>query len=282
MRHLASPSANVHALCELFATIRNHGVLIYELSRRDVAERYSGRFLGLLWAIVNPVLQLGLYVSLFTFVFTTRVDGSSTSSLNSVVYIFAGLISWFFTAEVLGKSVDLLRANAPLLRQIVFPVEILPLKTCLAGAFIQLAYILVLLILVGSVMPRNIPAVIGLLPFALLMQFVLLSGVAFFLSLVGLIIPDLKEVVQFFTTTGLFLTPILYSPQQLDHLPRPLIFLIAMNPFSHVVWCYQDAIYFGEVRHAASWLIASSLAILALTFGFRAFVKVKPYFVERF
>jgi lipopolysaccharide transport system permease protein len=282
MRHLASPSANIDALSQLFATVRNHGVLIYELSRRDVAERYVGRFLGLFWAIVNPALQLGLYVSLFTFVFRTRIDGNSTSSLNSVVYIFAGLIPWFFTVEVLGKSVDLLRTNAPLLKQIVFPVEILPLKTCVAGVLIQFAYILVLLILLGSVMPRNLPAALVLLPAALLVQFVLLSGIAFFLSLAGLAIPDLKEVVQFFTTTGLFLTPILYSPQQLDHLPRPLIILIASNPFSHVVWCYQDAIYFGEVRHGASWLITSGFAILVLTLGFRAFVKVKPYFVEQF
>jgi lipopolysaccharide transport system permease protein len=282
MRHLVSPSANVHAISQLFATVRNHGVLIYELGRRDVADRYVGRFLGILWAVVNPALQLSIYVSLFTFVFGTRIDGNATSGLNSVVYIFAGLISWFFTIEVLGKSVDLLRANAPLLKQIVFPVEVLPLKTCVAGVLVQLAYILVLLILLGSAMPRNVPAMLELLPVALLIQFVLLSGIAFFLSLAGLAIPDLKEVVQFFTTTGLFLTPILYSPLQLDHLPRPLIMLIASNPFSHVVWCYQDAIYFGEIRHGASWLIASILAIVVLTLGFRAFVKVKPYFVEQF
>jgi lipopolysaccharide transport system permease protein len=68
----------------------------------------------------------------------------------------------------------------------------------------------------------------------------------------------------------------------MDHLPRPLTMLIASNPFSHVVWCYQDAIYFGEIRYGASRLIASILTILVLTLGFRAFVKVKPYFVEQF
>jgi lipopolysaccharide transport system permease protein len=282
MRHLVSPSANVRALSQLFATVRNHGVLIYELSRRDIADRYVSRFLGMLWAVINPALQLSLYIFLFTFVFGTRINGDSTSNLNSVVYIFAGLISWFFTVEVLSRSVDLLRANAPLLKQIVFPVEVLPLKTCVAGVFIQFAYILILLIMLASVMPHNLPAALGLLPVALLIQFVLLSGVAFLLSLAGAAVPDFKEVVQLFTIAGLFLTPILYSPLQLDLLPRPLFLLIVSNPFSHVVWCYQDAIYFGEVRHGASWVITSVFAVLALMFGFRAFVKVKPYFVERF
>jgi lipopolysaccharide transport system permease protein len=282
MRHLASPSANIHALSQLMGTVRRHGALIYELSRRDVADRYVGRFLGMIWAVINPALQLSLYVSLYTFVFGSRINDGSTTSLKSVVYVFAGLISWFFTVEVLSRSVDLLRANAPLLKQILFPVEILPLKTCLAGVLIQFAYVLVLLMLLGLALPRNLPAVIGLLPAALLIQLVLLSGVAFFLSVAGLAVPDLKEIVQFFTTAGLFLTPVLYSPVQLEHLPKPLIILIEINPFSHVVWCYQDAIYFGEVRHVASWLIASSLSVLTLTFGFRAFVKAKTHFVEQF
>src|SRR6516164_7357909 len=128
MRHLASPSANIYALFQLMGAVRRNGVLIYELSRRDVADRYVGRFLGIVWAVINPALQLSLYVCLFTFVFRSRIDDGSTTNLKSVVYVFAGLTSWFFTVEVLSRSVDLLRVNAPLLKQIIFPVEVLPLK----------------------------------------------------------------------------------------------------------------------------------------------------------
>ena len=50
------------------------------------------------------------------------------------------------------------------------------------------------------------------------------------------------------------------------------------NPFSYMVWCFQDAIYFGRFEHPSAWIVFPLLSALLLTLGYRAFRKLKPMF----
>ena len=115
----------------------------------------------------------------------------------------------------------------------------------------------------------------GARPLLFVMQILVMAGVCYVLSAVGVFLRDIKDMVTVFNAANLFLQPILYQPEVL---PGPLRILIYANPFSHLVFCYQDALYFGTIAHPVSWLILALASIVVLVLGYWFFRRLAPYF----
>jgi lipopolysaccharide transport system permease protein len=274
----------VAGLKELFATfvalLQRYHQLIFELTRREILDRHVGQVLGPAWTIGYPLLLMALYVFIFTVVFPTRFPVDVVMPRSYVVYILAGLVPWLGFADAMNKNCRTILINASLVKQVAFPVEILPIKVTLAAFAAQLIATILLVGYAGILDPAGLSATIVLLPFLLLLQVIAMLGVAYAFSAVSVFFRDLSEVVQLFTTAGLFLAPILYLPQWIEQTWPPLFWLMHFNPFSHVVWCYQDVIYFGRFEHPVSWLIFIALALGAFGAGFGLFRKLRPLFGE--
>jgi lipopolysaccharide transport system permease protein len=100
-------------------------------------------------------------------------------------------------------------------------------------------------------------------------------GVCYILSSVGVFFRDLKDFVQVFSMIGVYLMPVFYLPESVPELFRPLLYL---NPFSYLVWCYQDALYFGSFEHRWVWFIFPIMSISVFYIGYRVFRKLKIMF----
>ena len=74
-------------------------------------------------------------------------------------------------------------------------------------------------------------------------------GASYFLAALGVYLRDLKEMAQVFLSVGIFLVPIFYFPSWVDQIWGPFKVILWCNPFSHVIWCYQDVLYYGEFKH---------------------------------
>ena len=74
---------------------------------------------------------------------------------------------------------------------------------------------------------------------------------------------------------GVYLTPAIYTPSMVPEAMRPVLLL---NPFSHLIWCYQDACYFGRFEHPLSWVLVVSGSVLLFSVGYRFFGKLKVCF----
>jgi lipopolysaccharide transport system permease protein len=66
--------------------------------------------------------------------------------------------------------------------------------------------------------------------------------------------------------------PIIYRP---EWVPAKLEFVLWLNPFSHLIWCYQDVIYFARIDHPWSWLIMSLLAVFTAAIGWNVFGRLR-------
>ena len=97
----------------------------------------------------------------------------------------------------------------------------------------------------------------------------------YILAAVGTYIRDTKDFVQVFITLGLWFVPILYLPAAIPAAVRPILNL---NPFAHMVWCYQDALYFGRFDHPVSWIVFPLLCMVVFLYGYRLFRKIKVMF----
>jgi lipopolysaccharide transport system permease protein len=265
------PASAVGAL--LASVAGRNRELVLELARREVLDRYAGTTLGSLWALLTPLLTMAIYVALFGFVFPTRFGGDGSPWLGAAL-ILSGLVPWIAVADCASRAPGTLLAHRALVRQVVFPVEVLPAKAALASLVPQVVGTVVgLAIALATAGPSPM---LALLPALWLVQGALMLGLMLLLSSLGVWLRDLREIVGFLCNVGLYVAPILLLPQVIDGLPRAAQLLVAANPFSHMVWCFHDAVVHQRFAHPWSWLVFPATAAVALALGARLFARLKP------
>lgn len=248
--------------------------LTLEVSRREITERYSGQFLGTFWVFAHPLFMIALYVFVFAVVLKTKTGGLGTDGVNYTAYLLAGLIPWMAFQEAIGKGCHAISSNASLVKQVVFPIEVLPFKSIVTALLNQLvASFLMLVYLVFS--NQQISFLLLLFPVLFVLQLMAMLGFSYALAAVSVFVKDTKDIVQLFTISGLYLVPVFYMPNWAPDMFKPIL---AINPFSHMVWCYQDIIVYGSIVHPVSWVVFPAFSLVSLVLGFRAFRALKPMF----
>jgi lipopolysaccharide transport system permease protein len=255
-----------------FRALFRHRQLCWELVRRDLTDRHAGQILGPVWMFAQPIVLIALHLFVFAVVLPARGLGGS-SDLSYVVLVLAGLIPWLAIQDSLLRGVTSVATNANLVKQVVFPVELLPIK----GVFVALVPSaamtgLLLLCLAGTGYP--VPWTIVLLPGVWAVQIAGTLGLCLGLSAVGAYVRDVRELIQLFGLVNLYLMPVFFPPEAL---PAAVRFIPYANPFSHVVWCHQD-VWSGRLGHPASWVVFPVAAGLALLAGWRVFRAARPHF----
>ena len=248
--------------------------LTWMMAKREITDRHVGQMLGLVWAIGHPLLLILVYIFIFGFVFNTRVGSAGGLPMDYAIYLLAGLIPWLAINECLNKSCVIITGNANLVKQVVFPLEILPVKGILATLFPQ-AICLSLLTVYILWTTHALPWTYVLLPLVLALQVLLMGAIGFLLGAVGTFFRDSKDIMQIFSVVGIYLMPVVYLPEMVPTIARPFLYA---NPFSHLIWCYQDVIYFGTIAHPWSWVVLFFLSIMGCIGSYHMFQKLKPFF----
>ena len=248
--------------------------LLLEMTRRDVVDRYAGQVLGSSWAIIAPLLTMATYVFAFGVIFRSRI-GVDDNGTGYVAFALAGLVPWMGLQEGLSRSTAAIIGNGNLVKQIVFPSEVLPLKVAL-GTLPAMMIGLLATIGASAVAGRLDPlGLLVLLPAALACYILLLAGLSYLLAAVGVFVRDVKDFIAFLLTIGLFLHPILYTP---GSTPAWLGPIFVLSPFSHMIWCFRDALIGRDPQHVWSWVVFPIVSILAFLLGWRTFRMLKPTF----
>jgi homopolymeric O-antigen transport system permease protein len=246
--------------------------LIAALVRREMRDRHAGQTLGTLWAFGHPLLLMLMYTALFAYVFPARYGGGGTLKDYST-NVLAGIVPWLAFQDLLARAPSILIGHANLVKQIVFPTEVLPVKTTIASA---LPYAVGAIFAVGYAAWQGTLSWFALtIPWVILCQLAAMMGVAFLLSAGGVFLRDLRELVQVFCTLNLFAQPILYNPFSM---PRWLSAALSVNPFSYLIWCWQDALYYGGPTHVAAWIALPLGSVALLVIGFTAFKRTSHWF----
>lgn len=262
------------AFREVLGLLTRHRQLTWEMTRREIADRYAGQMLGAIWAVAHPLALMAVYVFVFAFVFRIKIGGTAELPLDYTTYILSGLIPWMAFQESMNKGTTAILANANLVKQVVFPIEVLPVKTVFASFSTQIVATAGLAAYVFATHGRLLWTY-GLLPVLFLFQALAMIGVAYVFSAVSVYFRDLKDFVQVFCVAGMYVMPVFYLPSMVPELFRPLLYF---NPFSYLAWCYQDACYFGRLEHAWAWPVFCGGSLGVFYGGYRVFRKLKLCF----
>lgn len=254
------------------AVLVRHRELIGELVSRELRDRHAGQVLGVIWAYGHPVILMAIYTFLFAYVFPARY-GTGAAVNDYSVNVLAGIVSWLAFQDLLARAPSILVGQSNLVKQIVFPTEVLPVKTAIASA---LSYAAGLLFAVGYAAWHGTLSWLTLtLPLIVLCQVAAMIGAAFILSAIGVFLRDLRDIVSVFCSVNLFAQPILYNPYAT---PDWLHWVFLANPFSYLVWCWQDAVYHGQIVHPLAWIFLPVGSILTLVLGWLVFERTRHAF----
>lgn len=222
---------------------------------------------------VHPLVVVGTYLLLFGFVLGSKISTTGAFPGDYPGYILVGLVPWLMMQAAILRGPTALIGSANLVKQVVFPIEILPIAVVIAATIPHIPSLI--LVIVYKLFVGGLDWIIVLLPFVMALHFMLALGLSFLLAALTPFVRDVREVVVVFTSVVIYLMPTVYLPDWMPGILRPIIYL---NPFSYLVWVYQDVLFFGEFNHPYAWIVTFVFAVLALGLGYRTFEKLKPYY----
>jgi ABC-type polysaccharide/polyol phosphate export permease len=255
-----------------FSTFYQHRELIIEIAKRDLRSFHKGAVLGATWAVISPLFQTAAYVVIVTFIFRMRFEGEG-KIFSYVIYILSGMIPWQIITKSLGEAPSLIRNNTEIIKQVIYPLETLPLTSLFFNSFgsiVSLAILLLLMTLNGSL---KVSLLLLPIPFALLMTFVV--GMGWMFSIAGVLIKDLREIITIVLGLMVYASPVILSKS----MTGGTVWLVIMaNPLSHIVIAFRDV--FNNEFHPLSWSVFIGLSATTFLLGDLAITRAKTLINE--
>lgn len=265
------------------ARLFRHRSLLLTLTGRELKARYRGSLLGFLWSLVNPLLMLGVYTFVFTFVFQPRESNESPYAL----FLVTGLFPWIWFQSSVLEAATSLQANAGLIRKAAFPAELLPLVPVLAN-LVHFALALPVIALAFLVFRRfgfvaGDWTVVGL-PLVVAVELPFVAGLALGLAALNAHFKDVRDLLVNALTLLFFLSPVLYSLRTVEALAEqgwPWVYwLVSANPLTPFVSAYHDVLFYGVWPPAERWATMALLALIAWAGGTWLFERLSETLVE--
>jgi lipopolysaccharide transport system permease protein len=250
--------------------------MLKSLTHMALTDRFLGSALGRVWAVLGPLMLLGIFCFVFTYVFPTRLPGKE-GTLPFVIWLISGYGPWLSISEGLSAATSSVVSNAGIVRNIAFKSELLPITGALMGLVpLIVAFLLIFSLQLGTgLWPR---AAMLALPLTILLQFTLVAGLGLFLGALNVFVRDTALALPNILTLILFASPIFYS---LTAYPEAARLILKYNPLYVISECYRAPIIDG--RFPPVWMIVYLAFVSAIVFGSGLwwFRRLKSFFDAR-
>jgi homopolymeric O-antigen transport system permease protein len=249
--------------------------LLMQMVQREVVGRYKGSVMGLSWSFLHPLLMLAVYTFVFGVVFQARWQ-TSASHEDFALNLFAGLVVFGVFAECITRAPGLVLANINYVKKVVFPLEILAPSIVIAALFHAAISLIILLMFYMFV--HGVPHLTVLwLPVIWLPFILLVLGLSWFLSALGVYLRDVAQVIGVMTTALMFLSPIFYPVSALPEGVRDWMFL---NPLALIIEQTRSVILLGQAPDGLALAIYAAVSAVIYALGFVWFKKTRKGFAD--
>jgi len=266
--------------------------------KRDVAGRYRGLWLGLLWPVAQPMAQLAVFTLIFhgfmqihwpdaasirptspssamASIATASTQGKQQAAWYYAMNVLAGLAVFNFFAEVLGRAPSTILSQPTLVTKLRFPLMLLPMVT-LASAMIHILVASLLLVICAMLSGQ---ASLTMLWFLLWVWPVMFYGgaIALLLSSLGVYARDISQIVPAFTSLLMFLTPIFYP---LAAVPEGLRSYFALNPVAWAAESLRSLLLHQQHLDLSDWSMHVGLSLALFAGGYFCFARLRKGFAD--
>lgn len=242
--------------------------LIWALALKELKLRYKRSVLGFLWALLNPLLLMGVT----TLVFSTLLGQNIP---HYAIFVLSMILPWTFFSQSLSYAAESVVGNGDLLKKVRVAKLIFPLAA-VASNMINLLLSLVPLVLIVLVMRHPFHITWLYLPVPILALTIFTIGATFFFATANVYYRDVAHILQVILQVWFYVTPILY---EINLFPARYRWIFKLNPLIFVMNGFRLSIYYGELPQLQSIIASFVCAFLALFIGFALFRRYQHQFV---
>jgi len=225
----------------MLRTLVAHRFLLAQLAGRAFASRHAGSLLGWLWTPLGTAVQFVLYTVVFSVILQIKIpllgiDLAKRVPVGFGVFLITGLVPYLALNDVIMRSSRVIRANATLVQRVRLPLEVMVVGDIL-GTLLHHATAVVLMILYCAWAGHLAVAGAGWLVVGIVLLLALAVGFGLLVSVLGVALPDIPEVLGLLLQFALYGAPIIYSLSLVKQ--DSLLALIRANPITPLVGVFR-------------------------------------------
>lgn len=246
--------------------------LFYFLSWRDLLVRYKQTAVGVVWALIRPLLTM----LVLTFVFG-KLGKMPADGVPYPLLVFCGMLPWQFFANALAESGNSLVQNSNLISKVYFPRLVVPASSVITS-FVDFS-ISVIFLAALMIWYQYVPSVnIVLLPVFILMAAAASIGAGLWAAALMVQYRDLRFIVPFVVQFGLYLSPVGFNS---NIVPSNIQILYSINPVVGIIDGFRWSILGGsQVMNWAGFAVSVVVILVIITTGISYFRKTERQFAD--
>ncbi len=258
----------INTIKEQVLKLKKHQFLFEELVKRDFKKKYKRTFLGMVWSLISPMLQLLVMAIVFT-----RFFGRDTP--HYIIYLFAGNLIFTFFKESTYGGMGSLMSNAGIITKINLPKYMFLLSKNVASCInFGLTLVIFFLFTAADGVPFTLKFFLLLFPILCLIVFNI--GCGFILSALFVIFKDIQYLYDIFTMLLMYLSAIFYYTDAYSPMVQKLFLL---NPLYVYITYVRSIVIYNTVPDLLLHLLCVLYAAGALLIGALIYKKYNYKFM---
>ncbi len=240
---------------------------------REIKVRYKQAYLGVSWAIIQPVIKMVIFSIIFG-----RLANINSDGVPYPIFSYLGVLPWTLFADSLSRAGNSMVTNGALLKKVYIPRLIIPLGAMLPALF---DFLIASTVLAGMMMYYHDSIVIGwklvLLPFVILLALFVSFTVSLWISAINVKYRDVKFAIPFMIQMWMYASPVVYSANEVTGIWR---LIYGLNPMAGVVQSFRW-IFLKNSQGVDELLILSVLVTAVMFFfGIKYFTKTQQFVAD--
>jgi len=247
--------------------------LFYMFTWRDVKVKYKQTFLGVAWALFQPLLM----TLLFTLCFGNLIQEKNNLGIPYPVFALSGFIIWNIFASGLSTAGNSMINNANIIKKIYFPRLIIPISSILVSLIDFLVAFLVFIPVLYYYDCQLSARALLFVPLGVLLTCISTFGLGTFLAAVNIKYRDFRYILPFFIQALLFATPVIYPIKISDN--TFFYYLMQLNPMTAPIELFRYS-FSSNPLNFEQIMISLSVSFFLFLGGIYYFRKTETYFAD--
>ena len=248
-------------------SLRRYGFMLEQLVRRDFKVRYRGSVLGVLWSVLNPLLNMIVMSIVFSQVFR-GID-------NYKMYLLAGITVFNFFSEATSRACTSMVESFGMITKVYFPKLVIPTARVL-NYFINLLITSVVYVIIGLVTGSKLWWGYLLIPYVLLCVLLFAMGIGYIVAALFVFFRDTSNLYNVLLTIWMYATPIIYP---IDVLPAWALPVVRVNPLYVFIDFFRNLTMYAVLPDLRSFLLCAAWGCGTFLVGVALFVLNQKKFI---